>query len=185
MTGGDTATASTVRYVYDPGWELETQRLLANEAIWDTGTIHHLRRIGVTGGWRCLELGAGCGSIARHLADLVAPGGEVVATDLVTERLDWLADHGVTVWRHDVVADDLPSARFDLIHARMLAQHLPELDLVVSRLVRSLRPGGWLYLEDTDPSPVFRAAVPDDALAAVAGAGYAVMRAAGFNDRGG
>src|ERR687895_1192358 len=179
------ARTADAGYVYDPKWEQETARLLANQAIWDRGTIERLDRLGVTDGWTCLEIGAGCGSIARRLVELTGSGGRVMATDLVTERLEWLRAHGVEVRRHDVTADELPDRAFDLIHARMVMQHLPDRETVVTRLRNALRPGGWLYLEDTDPSPAFRAAAEDPALAVVVPAGYQVMREAGFDDRGG
>ncbi|WP_165963988.1 class I SAM-dependent methyltransferase [Actinomadura sp. KC216] len=173
------------RYVYDSGWRLETRRLLANQAIWDPGTIQHFETLGVGEGWHCLEVGGGCGSIARWLADRVGPGGRVVAGDLVTERLDWLSEHGVEVRRHDVRSDDLPAGTFDLVHARMLLQHMADREAVVRRLAKALRPGGVLYVEDTDPSPVFRGTVRNDALAAVKSAGYQIMAQAGFDDHGG
>ncbi|TLP50916.1 methyltransferase domain-containing protein [Microbispora tritici] len=181
----DVSVSEGVAYVYDSDWQLETRRLLANQVIWDAGTIDHLERLGVRDGWRCLEVGAGCGSIAGWLADRSGPGGRVVAADLSTERLGWLAGRGVEVWRHDVRSDPLPAEAFDLIHARMLLQHLGEgRDAVVRRLAGALRPGGFLYVEDTDPSPVFRGTAKD-ALSAVKAAGYQIMREAGFDDRGG
>jgi ubiquinone/menaquinone biosynthesis C-methylase UbiE len=49
------------------------------------------RRALVQPGWRCLEVGAGRGSMAVWLAEQVGPTGHVVATDVDTrylERLD-------------------------------------------------------------------------------------------------
>ena len=52
--------------------------------------------------------------------------------------------------RHDIVADPPPSERFDLIHARLLLEHLPDRNAVLDRLVDVLRPGGWLLIEGYD-----------------------------------
>lgn len=51
---------------------------------------------------------------------------------------------------HDIVKDPLPAHSFDLIHARLVLAHLPARDQVLPRLVASLRPGGWLVVEDFD-----------------------------------
>lgn len=40
--------------------------------------------------------------------------------------------------------------KFDLMHARLVLEHLPRREDVLDRLVSALRPGGWLLLEDYD-----------------------------------
>ena len=124
-------------------------RLAAAEALLDSGTMHVLRQIGVTTGWSCLELGAGGGSIARWLASIVGPSGRVTATDVATEHL-WVQPQTVQVRQHDVVREPLEEAAFDLVHARLVLEHLPERDLVFRKLGKALRPGGWLVVEDVD-----------------------------------
>src|SRR5688500_13501668 len=73
---------------------MQSERLRTLEALLDAGTIQHLERRGVRRGWRCLEVGAGGGSIAAWLAARVAPEGSVVATDLDTTVLEALAHPG-------------------------------------------------------------------------------------------
>jgi hypothetical protein len=58
------------------------QRLGALEARLDPGTIQLLDALGNLEEWRCLEVGAGAGSIASWLAHRVGPRGHVLATDL-------------------------------------------------------------------------------------------------------
>ena len=65
------------------------------------------RARGVGPGWRCLEVGAGAGSIAGWLADRVGPSGQVIATDLDTRFLEQQARPNLEVRRHDVVRDPL------------------------------------------------------------------------------
>lgn len=174
-------------YVFDPGWELETERLRTNEAIWDPGTFAGLARAGAGPGRNCLEIGAGAGSAASWLAERVLGDGRgrVVATDVETERLAFLADRGVEVWRHDISTDDLPEAEFDVVHARMLVQHLADKPAAVGRMIRALRPGGVLFLEDTDSLPLFRSATSEGFLQDIRAAGYGLMRQAGHEPRGG
>jgi tRNA A58 N-methylase Trm61 len=61
-------------------------RLRAAEELLDDGTTRLLARLGVGAGWRCLEVGAGGGSIARWLANAVGPDGKVIATDVEVDR---------------------------------------------------------------------------------------------------
>jgi hypothetical protein len=67
----------------------------------------------------------------------------------------------------------------------MLVQHLPDRAAAVARLTRALRPGGWLFLEDTDSLPLFRSATSEDFLQDVRAAGYGLMRRSGHEPRGG
>jgi SAM-dependent methyltransferase len=125
-------------------------RMAAIAAMFDEGTIRHCERRGVGAGWRCLEVGGGGGSITRWLSDRVGPTGRVVATDIDTRWLEALELPNVSVRQHDITRDALPDAAFDLIHTRLVLMHLPERDEVLPRLVRALKPGGWLLLEEFD-----------------------------------
>jgi len=72
----------------DPGYRLaargrqeaEDERLALLERIFDP--LSRRRRELVQPGWRCLEVGAGRGSMAVWLAEQVGESGEVVATDI-------------------------------------------------------------------------------------------------------
>jgi 2-polyprenyl-3-methyl-5-hydroxy-6-metoxy-1,4-benzoquinol methylase len=149
-------------------WTQERQRLAAMAQVCDPVTVTTLQRLGVTAGWRCLELGGGGGSIAEWLALRVGGtgAGHVLATDVDVRFLDELDVPHLTVLRHDVVTDPLPAASFDLIHARFLLEHLPEREQVLDRIAGWLAPGGVLLVESiasfpvaSAPQPEFRAAM--------------------------
>ena len=131
--------------------DAEQDRLALLEALFDPFTRHNLDRLGLAPGWRCLEVGAGAGSIARLLAER-AGAGQVVATDLGTSALQALAPLGVRVLRHDVTSDPQPG-HFDLIHARFVLDHLPERQTTLARMASWLRPGGWVLVEAGGPLP--------------------------------
>ena len=132
-------------------------RLAAAEDLLDDGTARVLERFGVKEGWRCLEVGAGGGSIARWLAER---GADVAATDITIDDLDPGSSGRVEVRAHNVVTDPLESCAFDLVHARLLLEHLPEREAVLQKLVAALKPGGWLIAEDVD----YVSAIPVSAL---------------------
>lgn len=56
--------------------------------------------------------------------------------------LEALEEPNFEVWRHDVVADELPEAEFDLVHARFLLEHLPGREGALKKMAAALRPGG-------------------------------------------
>jgi SAM-dependent methyltransferase len=72
----------------------------------------------------------------------------VLATDIDPRFIRAATLSQLEVVRHDVTADAIPAARYDLIHARLVLSHLPQRGDVMVRLVRALRPGGWLVIED-------------------------------------
>jgi SAM-dependent methyltransferase len=100
-------------------------------------------------------VGGGGGSIVQWLCRRVGESGSVVATDLDTRFLDALEEPNLRALRHDVRTDALPEAYFDLIHGRLVLEHLPERDDVLRRLVSALRPGGWIVIEDLDTHDLF------------------------------
>jgi SAM-dependent methyltransferase len=127
----------------------ERRRLRMLEQMLDPDTIRLIEQRGIQPSWRCLELGAGSGSIARWLAAR-CPDGQVVATDSDTSLLSALTAPNLRVLRHDVVNEDFPPGSFDLVHARWLLVNLPERDEVLAKIVTWLAPGGWLVTEDPD-----------------------------------
>lgn len=151
-------------YQFDHQWEQERARLAALEAVFDPHTKKSLRSSGLAAGWRCLEVGAGGGSIAEWLCEVVGPDGRVVATDVETKFLEAIESSSLEIRHHDIICDPLESASFDLIHSRAVLGHLPERDEIVHRLLEALKPGGWLCLDGADFSTVRAvAASPADA----------------------
>jgi SAM-dependent methyltransferase len=114
------------------------------EECHDPLTAGQLDAIGVGEGWRCLDVGAGGGSVTRMLADRVGGTGSVLAVDLDTSLIDGLASDRVEVRRLDLLSDRLPQAAFDLVHARLLLMFVSPRLAAVQRLVEAARPGGWV-----------------------------------------
>ncbi|MEU3713517.1 methyltransferase domain-containing protein [Streptomyces catenulae] len=137
-------------YVLDPAWHAERARLENICALYDPGTAELCDRLGLAPGWRCLDVGAGTGGVAQRLADRVGPDGEVLAVDADTRFLEPLAGGVLGVRRMDVTAEPLPEGRFDLVHSRLLLEHLTSPEPVLRSMVRAARPGGWVLVEDID-----------------------------------
>ena len=130
----------------------ERERLALLTQFADPITARRLTDLGVGPGWRCLDVGAGSGTVARWLAGRVGAEGRVVATDMSPR---FLGGHGLPnleVRRHNILEDDLEAAHYDLVHCRALLMHLPDPIGALRRLVDAVRPGGWLLVEEADGS---------------------------------
>jgi len=162
-------------YVYDQGWKDERERLAGMERLWDPGTRELLARLGVDEGWRCLEVGAGGGSVSEWLADRVGPSGQVVAADVSLRFLEPLARANLEPRELDILGDELPEGEFDLVYARLVAEHLGT--PAVRAMAACLRPGALLVLEDYDWSVDVR----DDFFQRVQDAVLGFMQQSGFD----
>lgn len=172
-------------YAFQNSWQHAYRRLRALEGMADSGSLRHLEATGLGEGWRCLEVGAGAGSIARWMSERVGSSGHVVATDINPRFLKPSEDPPLEVREHDITSDPLPEEEFDLVHARMVLAHLPEREEVIDRLTESLTPGGWLVIEELDFAPVQAAPEnPGDSVALfdkMIAAHHTVMERRGFD----
>lgn len=123
-------------------------------------------------------MGGGGGSMAEWLAKRVGPSGSVTATDVDTRFLDALDLPNLTVLAHNLL-EDPPPGEFDLVHTRLLVEHLP-FDAALDALLAAVKPGGVLLVEDLDHvSAVPHPPVPE--LDRVQEAILSFMSSAGFD----
>lgn len=120
-----------------------------------------LRELDLRGGERILEVGSGLGQMALAMARLAGPAGRVVGIERSPEQIRAAAraaraarEERLVVWRRgDALAMPLSRSEwgsFDLAHARFLLEHVPDPLAVVRAMVRAVRPGGRIVLEDDD-----------------------------------
>ena len=130
----------------------EDERLGLLEEIFDP--VSRRRRSVVQAGWRCLEVGAGRGSMAVWLAERVGPNGRVVATDIDVTYLERLNVRNLEVRQHDILEDSLKPLEpgsFDAVCSRLMLFHLVgRQEQAIRRMLQCLKPGGLLIDEDAD-----------------------------------
>jgi len=167
-------------YVFADEWQRERERLAGLEAAADPISRDVLARLGVGPGWCCADVGAGGGALARWLADQVGDVGLVVATDLDPRFLAGVEAPNLRVLQHDLLLDDPPGDPYDLVHTRLVIEHLPDPENALKRLTRWVRPGGWLVVESGDWSARYEI-TPSWVFDAVLAAVQSFLAAAGFD----
>jgi SAM-dependent methyltransferase len=181
MTIGTMPIAAPEGYALDSNWHAERARLDSLTALYDPGTLAIVERLGLGPGWRCLDVGAGTGTLAQALAARVAPSGSVVAVDVNTRFLEPLAGPYLEPVSLDVTQQPLPASEFDLVHARLLLEHLPARDAVLASMIRATKPGGWVLIEDLDWVTAMVVDPPSEIHARVVGAIQSAFASHGYD----
>ena len=174
---------TTSQYIFtDAQRSREWERLQAIEQIFDPASQRRIQLTGMTQRWRCLEVGAGAGSITRWLAAAVGEDGHVTAVDLDTRFVADLKQPNIEVLEADIRQVPLEEDAFDLVHARCVLLHIADFQAALTRMVQLLKPGGWMVLEEPDFSAA-RAVVGEPAACeAVERVNQAILQM--FADRG-
>lgn len=140
-------------YILPHRLEGEQQRLKLMSALLDPLELAYVEKLGVTPGWRCLELGCGNGSVSQRLADRVAPNGRVVASDIDISYVEKLRVSCLEVRRIDILHDAVEQGAYDFVVARALLHHLGPAHQALQRMVAAVKPGGALLSIEPDMLP--------------------------------
>jgi len=132
----------------------EHERLIRQATIFNPITGRFLRDAGVGPGQRVLDIGSGLGDVSMLVARLVGSSGEVVGVDndaktiaIAKDRVVKAGFRNINFMESDV--GHVPSGEsFDSILGRLILEFLPDPGAVVKSLVKSLRCGGVLAIQD-------------------------------------
>lgn len=142
---------------YLHGTDPEEQRRLS--LLNDILNESSLRELKLRGGESILDVGCGLAQFTRAMAREAGRGARVVGVEREAEQLSearrqaarFGEEHLIELREGDALA--LPLKReewgtFDLAHTRFLLEHVPDPLSVVRQMVRAVRPGGRVILED-------------------------------------
>ena len=140
-------------YVLPHNLSGEEQRLALMSQLLDPMERSHIERLGLSAGWRCLEIGCGNGSISQWLATRVGPNGHVVASDVDLRCMAGLQAPALEIRRLDVLEDPIEESAYDLVTARAVLHHIPSPERAVRRMLGALKPGGVFLSIEPDMLP--------------------------------
>ncbi len=144
-----------MRYVITNYDETERRRLEALAALLDPFTFQQLQQIGIQPGWRCIEIGAGLGTVSQWMAEQLGGEGEVICTDLQTDFILDIDHPLIRSEKLDITQPLSGSDQFDLAVVRATHHHIPDRDAAARNLVKAVRPGGHLLYVEPDLHPAF------------------------------
>jgi SAM-dependent methyltransferase len=131
----------------------EAIRLEQQAKLWDPLAMALFERIGVTAGSKVLEVGPGRGSVHVELRRRVQ--GPIDAVERSAAFAEAVRDRTRAdgfgegrIWQTDLISAALRPNRYDLIYARWVFCFLPDPGLHIKKLVRALKAGGLLAIQD-------------------------------------
>ncbi|HEY2953719.1 MAG TPA: methyltransferase domain-containing protein [Candidatus Eisenbacteria bacterium] len=149
--------ASDSRYVHGTAPEEQRRLSTLNELLNESS----LRGLGLQGGERVLDVGAGLGQLTRAIARAVGPQGRALGIERSAEQIAEARrlaradgeERLLEMREGDVMALELAPGEwgsFDVAHARFILEHVPDPKRVVQAMARAVRIGGRVVLEDDD-----------------------------------
>jgi ubiquinone/menaquinone biosynthesis C-methylase UbiE len=131
---------------------LDTMHTLDSFKIYKEETFDILR---AQPGSRLADIGCGTGEDARHLAERVAPNGEVVGFDLSEAMLRQARErHGAVSGLSFIQGPsdqlDAPTSSFDGARADRVLIHVPNPMRTLEEMIRITKPGGRIVVSEPD-----------------------------------
>jgi SAM-dependent methyltransferase len=103
-------------------------------------------------GWTCADIGAGGGDVSVALAEIVGRDGRIYAVDSDPARRDEVAkaaaEHAQVVALTQAGEDLVLPEPVDLAFCRFLLLHVIDPLVVLKRMARAVRPGGWVVAQE-------------------------------------
>src|SRR5580704_15683639 len=111
-----------------------------------------LERLGLSSGWRCVDVGAGGGDVSVAVAALDGRDGRVYAVDSDPRTRDEVARaaaaHAQVIALTQAGEDLSLPEEVDLAFCRFLLLHVHEPLAVVRMMAAAVRPGGWVVAQE-------------------------------------
>ncbi len=127
----------------------EIARLGLQHRVWRSVVLDCWQKAGITVGQRVLDVGAGPGYATRDLAEIVGPGGEVVALERSSKFVTAMKEAcraraltNVKIHELDLMANDLPKGDYDFSWCRWVASFVTDPSLLIKKLAGVMPRGG-------------------------------------------
>lgn len=135
--------------------DYELKRLDFQHGVWSEVTDGFLDRLNIQQEWKVLDAGSGPGFVSFDIRERIGDTGEITALEpsemYLSHFKTYAAEKGWTNAKAilgTVETAELPENYYDLIFSRWVIGFVPDSELFIARLMRALKPGGILALED-------------------------------------
>lgn len=99
-----------------------------------------------------LDLGCDDGMVTMKMARVIHPA-KIIGVDLVDKSLKKAKAKGINTLKADLNSKlPIESNSIDVIHANQVIEHVSNLDLFISEILRTLRPGGYAVISTENAS---------------------------------
>lgn len=135
-----------------------------------------LNEAGLLPGDRVLDLGCGSGTHFEWIAELIGPSGTIVGLDAdddnlaISERRVTGASYGGQVTlQKGALTERLPfeDRQFDIVWCAGSLQYVPDPLAAIREMMRVVRPGGRVAVQDVEMASMLLGPMPDEALIAL------------------
>lgn len=143
--------------------DAEIARLGSQHAVWRQTALQAWERAGLKPGMRVADIGCGPGYASLDLAEAVGPQGHVIGVDqsrtflkVLRERAQGQGLSNVETIETDLAGLDLPGNSLDMIYVRWVLSFVAEPEAALVRMVKALKPGGAIVLQEYGCYRTFR-----------------------------
>jgi ubiquinone/menaquinone biosynthesis C-methylase UbiE len=163
----------------------EMQRLRLQAQVWEPAATEFLSTLNISPGSRALDLGCGAMGVLGPLSRFVGDSGTVIGLDSDATQLAAAQSFveeakltNVSIVERDAFNSGLPAGHFDLVHVRFLFAPVGRDADLLAEMLRLVRPGGIIAIQEPDAS-CWNVAPPNQPWSALKAAILAAFRAGG------
>jgi ubiquinone/menaquinone biosynthesis C-methylase UbiE len=141
----------------------EIARLGLQHRVWRSVVTECWQRVGMTHGWRVIDVGAGPGYATADLAEIVGPGGAVFAIERSARFLEVARERcrargltNVEFREGDLMEVSLGQPGYDAAWCRWVANFVASPEKLIANIAGALRPGGLAIFHEYSDYATFR-----------------------------
>ena len=143
--------------------EEEIARLGLQHRVWRNVVTECWRRVGITHGWRVIDVGAGPGYATADLAEIVGPAGTVLGIERSARFLEAARERcarrgltNVELREGDLMEVSLGNLGYDASWCRWVASFVSSPEKLIANIAGALRPGGLAIFHEYSDYLTFR-----------------------------